>query len=164
MAVAKHFPGIGRTTLDSHLTLPELDTPESELAVTDFVPFEAAILAGVSGIMLSHIQYNALDSKSPASLSPVITSDLLRRRMGYDGLVMTDDLDMKAIKVPIDESVHRIIAADVDIALICHKGPDIEQAHRVFLSEIERSDTVREASLRSVGRVMALKRRFLGAE
>ena len=97
MAVAKHFPGIGRTILDSHQDLPVLDDDITALERFDLIPFEAGILHDVSGIMLSHIFYPQLDDQWPASLSTYIARDLLRRRMGYDGLVMTDDLDMGAI-------------------------------------------------------------------
>jgi beta-N-acetylhexosaminidase len=156
MAVAKHFPGIGRTTLDSHLYLPILETGQDELAASDFLPFEAAIRNNVAGIMMSHIQFKSLDNQWPASLSANIVKSLLRDRMGYQGLVMTDDLDMKAIKVPIEVSVNRIVEADVDIALICHKGPDIEKAYDVF------TGIDPEINRRSFQRIMDVKKRFLG--
>jgi beta-N-acetylhexosaminidase len=155
MAVAKHFPGIGRTTLDSHLYLPVLETKFDELEQTDLLPFKAAINENVSGVMLSHIKYTAIDEMWPASLSVAVTKDLLRCKLGYDGLVMTDDLDMKAIQVPIDVSVSRIIEADVDIALICHKGPDIEKACHLFR---EAGNGLNEKSFR---RIMDIKRKFL---
>lgn len=163
MAVGKHFPGIGRTVLDSHLELPVLETDEAELARTDFLPFETAIGNDVSGIMLSHILYSGLDSDWPASLSEIIVKDLLRGRMGYDGVVMTDDLDMKAIKTDIRTSVERIITADVDIALICHKGPDIETAYNEFIRHIRASDAARSQCLNSVERIMKLKEQFFSA-
>ena len=130
MAVAKHFPGIGRTVLDSHLALPDLDVDAKALTGFDLIPFQSAIQGNVAGIMLSHIRYTGIDPVWPASLSPAITADLLRRKMAYDGVVMTDDLDMGAIKPShdIDTAVGQILMADVDIALICHKGPDIEAA------------------------------------
>ncbi len=155
MAVAKHFPGIGRTTLDSHLYLPVLETGFDALSAHDLVPFKAAIDFGVAGIMMSHIQYNALDDAWPASLSMKVVKGLLRDQLGYQGLVMTDDLDMKAIRTPIEVSVNRIIEADVDIALICHKGPDIEKAFNLFMNAGPEANAV------SYQRIMDLKRRFL---
>lgn len=139
LAVAKHFPGIGRTTLDSHLDLPELATDEEELAAFDLIPFQGASDAGVSGIMLSHIRYTGIDPLWPASLSQIIAKDLLRHRMGYKGLVMTDDLDMGAVKnhYDIPTIIRRILTADVDLALICHKGPNIAAA----FDEIQRNLT-----------------------
>ena len=155
MAVAKHFPGIGRTTLDSHLHLPVLETGFDELAQSDLVPFEEAIRQGVSAVMMSHIQYRDIDDSWPASLSVNVVKGLLRDRLGYQGLVMTDDLDMKAIRVPIEVSISRIVEADVDMALICHKGPDIEQACRMFRDVDPAINRV------SFHRIMELKRTFL---
>ena len=119
MAIAKHFPGIGKTRLDSHLDLPFLDEPLSLLEKEDLPPFKAAIEHGVAGIMLSHICYRLLDEKWPASLSENIAGELLRKRMGFQGVVMTDDLDMGAITrhFTVNQTIHRILAADIDIAL-----------------------------------------------
>lgn len=160
MAVAKHFPGIGRTTLDSHLTLPELDIDYDEFAKTDLVPFEVSVANNVAGIMMSHIQYNFIDSKWPASLSVKLVKGLLRSKMKYNGVVMTDDLDMKAVNFDIKTSVNRIIEADVDIALICHKGDDIEIAFCQFLDDTKSSEEQRNACFKSVKRIIDLKRKF----
>ncbi|MBU1171572.1 MAG: beta-N-acetylhexosaminidase [Proteobacteria bacterium] len=161
MAVAKHFPGIGRTTLDSHLHLPVLETSFDDLDQSDLVPFVRAITQGVSGIMMSHIKYHSLDPDWPASLSQKIVKTLLRETMGYQGVVMTDDLDMKAITIPIDESVHRIVQAHVDIALVCHQGPDIEGAFNAFMHEIEKTEDTKKSSAESLDRIMALKQQYL---
>jgi beta-N-acetylhexosaminidase len=165
MAVAKHFPGIGRTVLDSHLSLPDLDAPLADLNAVDLVPFAAAIAGGVAGIMLSHIRYTGIDPVWPASLSPAVTADLLRKRMGYTGVVMTDDLDMGAIKpgYPIATAIRQILMADVDIALICHKGPDIEAAWDAIRSLITRDDRMRRMGRASIARILQLKRNYLGA-
>jgi len=138
MAVAKHFPGIGRTTLDSHLDMPELAATADDLESFDLIPFKAAIDINVSGIMLSHIRYTGIDPQWPASLSPAISSGLLRNRMGYNGLVITDDLDMGAIKNHYDiyAVIDQILFAEVDLALICHKGPDIEIAFNEIQKKI----------------------------
>ena len=82
MAVAKHFPGIGRTVLDSHLALPDLDVDAKALTDVDLIPFQSAIQGNVAGIMLSHIRYTGIDPAWPASLSPAITADLLRQEDG----------------------------------------------------------------------------------
>lgn len=161
MAVAKHFPGIGRTTLDSHLILPELDCDYDEFRKKDLLPFEQSIKDNVAGMMMSHIQYNFIDPDWPASLSVKVVKGLLRTQLNYQGVVMTDDLDMKAVKTDIRTSVNRIIEAEVDIALICHKGEDIENAFNTFLHDIKKSEENRQQSLKSVERVMALKRKFM---
>jgi beta-N-acetylhexosaminidase len=163
MAVAKHFPGIGRTVLDSHLELPDLSIHLEELFNYDLIPFAKAIELPVAGIMLSHIRYPKIDPNWPASISYLIVKDLLRNRMGYQGVVMTDDLDMGAIKkhYPLKTVIDQILTADVDIALICHKGPDINAAfdrlHQYYQRE-QKSD----AALRPVKRIMALKEAYLG--
>ena len=160
MAVAKHFPGIGRTTLDSHLTLPELDCDYEKFQKSDLLPFKKSISHNVAGMMMSHIQYNFIDSDWPASLSVKVVKDLLRSKLNYQGVVMTDDLDMKAVKTDIETSVKRIIEAEVDIALICHKGDDIENAFELFLSNIKSTDENRLYCRKSVERVLSLKRKF----
>lgn len=164
MAVAKHFPGIGRTVLDSHLELPDLNTDLDELRQTDLLPFERAVALPVAGVMLSHIRYTGIDPRWPASLSPAVTKDLLRRQMGYDGVVMTDDLDMGAIKkhYPIETVIDKIIAADVDIALICHKGPDIQSAFDKLL-EHHQKEEANESALKPLERIMKLKQTYLKA-
>jgi len=128
MAVAKHFPGIGRTVKDSHFFLPVLDADLATLRQSDIKPFEVAMDAGVSGVMLSHISYPRLDNTWQASLSPVIARDLLRRDLGYEGLVMTDDLDMKAITHDMETCIHQIMISEIDLALVCHSGPNVQKA------------------------------------
>ncbi|MBW2012014.1 MAG: glycoside hydrolase family 3 protein, partial [Deltaproteobacteria bacterium] len=149
MAVAKHFPGIGRTTLDSHFEMPFLDTDFSMMQSTDMIPFEAAIAHNVSGIMLSHICYTKIDPKWPASLSTYIAKDLLRGQMGFEGLVLTDDLDMKSIEghYDIQTVIKQIISADIDLVLICHKGPNIERAFKEILKEMQVDRNTRSKAL-----------------
>ncbi len=163
MAVAKHFPGIGRTILDSHLDLPVLADDLAAIEKFDLIPFGAAIQQGVSGIMLSHIHYPKLDAQWPASLSVQIAKDLLRGRMGYGGLVMTDDLDMGAITKHYDiaVSIQQILAADIDLALICHKGPNIEVAFEQILKEMADSAEIKARGLASVERIMTFKDKYL---
>ena len=163
MAVAKHFPGIGRTILDSHLDLPVLKDDLTAIEQFDLIPFEACIQHGVSGIMLSHIFYPKLDDQWPASLSKYIANDLLRKRLDYDGLVMTDDLDMAAItkRYEIRISIQQILVADIDLALICHKGPNIEIAFEQILKEITDSAEMKAKGLESVERIMRCKSKYL---
>jgi beta-N-acetylhexosaminidase len=165
MAVAKHFPGIGRTTLDSHLDMPVLDAPVEALTRSDLVPFKAAIDCGVAGVMFSHVRYPALDPDWPASLSAAVADRLLRGELGYDGVTLTDDLDMGAIGRHIDlpTAVSRVLAAGVDLALICHRSPNIEAAHEQILDAIRSSDRIRRAGEQSVARVLALKKRYIHA-
>jgi len=164
MAVGKHFPGIGRTTLDSHLDLPSLDIDFKLLQDTDLIPFYAAIAEDVAGMMISHIRYEKLDNQWPASLSSRISKDLLRDKMGYGGVVMTDDLDMGAIMnhYPIETVITQILEADIDIAMICQKSTHIEPAFDKILYTIGKSNKMREKALKSVGRILDLKRKYIG--
>lgn len=164
MAVAKHFPGIGRTVLDSHEDMPTLSVDLDSLQQVDLVPFSAACGRRPAGMMLSHIYYDRIDPDWPASLSPVIVEDLLRRALGYDGLVLTDDLDMGAIRRHYDirTVIRQTLTAGVDVALICHKGPDIERAHDEMIQQMADSTAMRQKAIISVARILTLKRRYLG--
>ena len=165
MAVAKHFPGIGRTVLDSHFELPDLDIDVDAMKGFDLFPFKAAISHDVAGIMLSHIRYIGIDPDWPASLSKIIADDLLRKQMGYDGVVMTDDLDMGAIEKHYDikTGIHQILSADIDMTLICHAGPNIENAFKEILDVQGRSQTMRAKGVKSLKRIVRLKKRYIGA-
>ena len=163
ISVAKHFPGIGRTVMDSHLDLPKLDDDITTIERMDLIPFKASIQHGVSGVMLSHIFYRNLDSRWPASLSRKIAKVLLRDRLGFEGIVLTDDLDMGAIvkHFDIQTAIRQILAAEIDIALICHKGPNIEIAYAEILNGIMESDIMKAKGLESAERIMKLKNRYI---
>jgi beta-N-acetylhexosaminidase len=163
MAVAKHFPGIGRIVLDPHNEISDLNIDVDAMHATDLLPFKAAIRSDVAGIMLSHIRYPNMDATWPASLSSSIARDLLRKHMGYGGVIMTDDLDMGAIKKHYDIKtvLRQILSADIDIALICHKGPDIENAFQEILKSLVDSNRIKEKGLQSLKRIMTLKKKYL---
>jgi beta-N-acetylhexosaminidase len=163
MAVAKHFPGIGRTVLDSHFELPDLDIDMDALRGFDLLPFKAAITHGVAGIMLSHIRYKGIDPDWPASLSKIIADDLLRGQMGYGGVVMTDDLDMGAVQKHYDlkTAIKRILSAGIDMPLICHAGPDIENAFKEIRDIQGRFSSMKAKGMKSLERIMKLKVKYL---
>ena len=160
MAVAKHFPGIGRTTLDSHLDLPTFNEDLAAMEPIDLPPFKAAIDHQVAGVMLSHILYAKIDARWPASLSPVIARDLLRRKMGYQGVTMTDDLDMGAIVRHFDirTVIRQVVAAEVDVALICHKGPRIGEGWDEMLAQTRQFP---DLTCEAVQRILNLKQAYL---
>jgi len=164
MAVAKHFPGIGRTTKDSHFYLPVLDVDLETLERTDMIPFVAAKNQNVSGIMLSHISYPKLDTVWQASLSPFIANNLLRKQMGYQGLVMTDDLDMNAIKHEMKTCIRQILTAEIDLALICHKGPNIDIAWQEIIRLLKADESLFEKGKKSIERILKVKKKYLLAE
>ncbi|MEA1968129.1 MAG: glycoside hydrolase family 3 N-terminal domain-containing protein [Thermodesulfobacteriota bacterium] len=161
MACAKHFPGIGRTILDSHLHLPVLDADRELLKKTDLIPFLAAKENNVCAIMLSHILYTEIDKKWPASLSPEIAKKWLRDEIGFQGIVMTDDLDMKAVKHDIKTSVKQILKSEIDITLICHKGPDIETAFKEIHRTISEEKYFFTKGVESFKRILKAKTTYL---
>ncbi|MEW6076214.1 MAG: glycoside hydrolase family 3 N-terminal domain-containing protein [Thermodesulfobacteriota bacterium] len=166
MAVAKHFPGLGRTTADTHIDCLELETSAGEMTATDLVPFQAAIDCGVAGIMLSHVLYSDWDRQWPAGMSEAIAGKLLREKMKFDGLVMTDDLDMGAMArhYDIETVIRRVVEAGIDLALVCHRGPGREIAADTLLHIIQESESGRREALNSVERILRLKRQYLKRE
>jgi len=162
MAVAKHFPGIGRTSLDSHIERPVLDVDINEIR-TDLIPFKAALKSKVAGIMLAHILYKQIDKDWPASLSVRIAKNLLRDNLGFGGIIMTDDLDMGAIIKNYETGpiIERILLADIDIALICHAGPKIEAAFENILKIITAGPDEKIKGIAAVRRIMRLKQKYL---
>ena len=122
LATAKHFPGHGDTSTDSHLDLPTVKGDRARLDRVELAPFRAAIAAGTSTIMTAHLAVPALepDPDVPATMSPAIMTDLLRRQMGFDGLVVTDALDMGGVTVryPPGEVAVRSILAGADVLLV----------------------------------------------
>lgn len=112
----KHMPGHGRARADSHKELPTVDASEEELA-EDLRPFQA--LADNPVGMTAHVRYTAWDADNPATLSPVVVREVIRGRIGFAGLLLTDDLDMQALSGTVPERAERAIAAGCDIALNC---------------------------------------------
>lgn len=162
MAVAKHFPGIGRTVLDSHHLLPVLDVDSADLEAADLVPFEAAMRADVSGIMVSHILCPRQDPRWQASLSVTIARDMIRKGLGFNGLVLTDDLDMKAVARDMDTCMGRILAAGIDLALICHQGPNIDTAFDALVRRLEADQESWDSGKVSLERIYRYKQAYLG--
>jgi beta-N-acetylhexosaminidase len=120
-ACGKHFPGHGDTSTDSHFELPLVEHPPDRLRRVEFVPFKAAIAAGVATIMTAHVLVPSLDEKRPASLSRRIVFDLLRDELHYEGVILSDDLEMKAIAAgyAVPEAAVMAIEAGCDGVLIC---------------------------------------------
>lgn len=158
--VGKHFPGIGRTILDSHIELPVFDDTLESLREFDLVPFQAAIDAGLDAIMLSHILYSKLDNANPASISAKIVKELLREDMGFNGVVMTDDMDMGAIveNYGYAEAVTKALDATVDIILVCHESEKIGQTFDMLLKDAEKNYASAQISYE---RIMKLKHKYL---
>ena len=127
-ACAKHFPGHGEASVDSHEDLPVVDLPPDRLERVEWVPFTAAIAAGVDAVMSCHLLVPSLDEQNPATLSPQVITGRLRQQLGFQGLVLTDDMDMKAISLRLEpgDAAARAVAAGCDGILQC--GGDIDRA------------------------------------
>jgi beta-N-acetylhexosaminidase len=138
--VAKHFPGHGRTPLDSHLTLPEVGATLDDLERTDLRPFRAALEAGCPAVLVAHVRYRALDPALPASLSPEVIGGLLRGRLAFSGLVVSDDLEMAAVAGTegVARAAVRFLAAGGDLALVCRSADGRRDAAVAIGREIDR--------------------------
>jgi beta-N-acetylhexosaminidase len=118
LPVMKHIPGHGRGTADSHHALPVVDTPRDILEATDFAPFRA--LAHLPAAMTAHVRYSAIDAEHPATTSPAIIGGVIRGAIGFDGLLMSDDISMKALSGSVRENAVATLAAGCDLVLHCN--------------------------------------------
>jgi beta-N-acetylhexosaminidase len=118
LPVIKHVPGHGRATADSHLALPRVSTPVAELSAHDFVTFRSLNHAPLA--MTAHVVYEALDPQHPATTSPKIIRDVIRGEMGFDGLLMSDDLSMQALEGPFAARTKAALSAGCDVVLHCN--------------------------------------------
>jgi beta-N-acetylhexosaminidase len=117
LPVVKHVPGHGRANADSHEGLPVVGAGRDELEMTDFAPFRA--LSDMPAAMTAHVVFSAIDADRAASISPRVTREIIRGSIGFDGLLMSDDLNMKALSGSIAERAAAAIAAGSDLALLC---------------------------------------------
>jgi beta-N-acetylhexosaminidase len=164
-ACGKHFPGHGAAGVDSHLDLPLIENPPDSFDAVDFVPFRAAIDAHVAALMTGHLLVPAFDERHPATLSKPIVQGLLREKLGFDGLVFTDDLEMKAISARMsrERAVSGAIAAGCDVALLC--GTDCA-AHASALEALVHAVEQEEISYKRIENALQhqrfAKERFAG--
>jgi beta-N-acetylhexosaminidase len=135
-ACAKHFPGLGPAALDPHLKLPVIRASAREIRKRHLRPFAAAIDAGVHAVMSSHAVYPHLDASDvPATFSWAIITDALRRELGFTGLVLTDDLEMGALRglASVGDAAVRAVAAGHDMILVCRNGKAQREAHAALV-------------------------------
>jgi beta-N-acetylhexosaminidase len=162
IACAKHFPGHGDTSVDSHLALPSVPYPRERLDEIELKPFRAAIEAGVSSIMTTHIMFPALDADLPSTLSRKIITGLLREEMGYDGVIVTDSMEMKAIadNWGVPEASLLAVEAGVDLVLIPHTLSAMRASREAILRAVKDGRISESRIDESVARLTALKRRY----
>jgi beta-N-acetylhexosaminidase len=160
-ATAKHFPGHGATDEDSHVTVPTVWTSAELLDERELVPFRAAISAGVQIVMTAHIIVPVLDPRRPATLSRPVINGLLRERLGFDGVVMTDGLDMQAISRTVGYEEGAILAIDAGVDALCvggdSTGPETVESIASALVDAVSSGRLRyERLAEAAGRVRRL--------
>lgn len=163
IACGKHFPGHGDTASDSHKTLPVVDHPIKRLADTELKPFIHAVENRLSCLMTAHVLYPQFDDKLPASLSKKIISQLLRKTIKFDDVVVTDDLEMKGITdhFTVPEAAVKAVQAGSDLILVCHSADQQMAVLEALIHAVEKK-TISEARLdESLNRILRLKESFL---
>jgi beta-N-acetylhexosaminidase len=159
-ATAKHFPGHGDTDVDSHVGLPVIRNDRAHWWAVDAPPFQAAIDAGVGVIMTAHVVVPALDrSRRPATLSKPILTGVLRQAMGYDGVVMTDSLDMAAVRERHSDKRIPVLALKAGADVLADP-PDLRKAYAAVVDAIESGELTMSRIDESVERVLRLKERL----
>jgi beta-N-acetylhexosaminidase len=158
--VGKHFPGHGDTSQDSHLTLPRVERSKESLEKTELVPFEQAFREGLDVIMTAHVVYPAWDEHSAATFSNYILNDLLRKKMRFQGLVMSDDLEMQAVTQTPEELPALAINAGVDLFLICHDLTKVTRLQDAMIDGIETGKIPQETVDSSFNRIMKSKEKL----
>lgn len=160
LATAKHFPGHGDTETDSHLELPVINHSRAYIDTIDTYPFRRLIEAGVGGVMVAHLQVNALDPERPSSLSPAVVDGLLRREMGFNGLIITDGLDMKGVTNTYGDGRGELAAllAGNDILLL---PPDVPKGIEMIKQAATYNDSIRELVDYHCRRVLGAKFRHV---
>jgi beta-N-acetylhexosaminidase len=144
LACAKHFPGHGDTSKDSHTDLPVVDRSREHLERVELAPFRAAAAAGVGSMMTAHIVYPAIDPQLPATLSRAVCTEL-RSGIGFRGVLFSDDLEMRAIAArwSIEEAAVQAIAAGCDALLVCSNDDQQERAVEALMREARGSPAFR---------------------
>jgi len=160
LACGKHFPGHGDTTKDSHVDLPVVDLPRERLERVELAPFRAASAAGLAMIMSAHVVYTALD-EAPATLSPVASTEL-RATIGFDGVLVSDNLEMRAIAArwSVEDAAVLAVAAGCDALLVCWDDALQERAVDALEREAGRSPAFRARCEQAHARVTAARRRI----
>jgi len=164
LACGKHFPGHGDTDTDSHHALPRIGHDQARLDAVELVPFRAALGAGLAAVMTSHILFPALDAHLPATLSPAVLTGLLRGELGFEGLIITDDLEMKGVADGWGTAEAAVLAvlAGADLLLCCHTWKTQREIWQALVQAVE-TGRLPEARVDESGqRIAAAKARWVG--
>jgi beta-N-acetylhexosaminidase len=159
LSCGKHFPGHGDTTKDSHFDLPVVDAPRARLDAVELAPFRAAAEAQMDMLMTAHVVYPALDPDRPATLSRRIATDLARSELGFRGVLVSDDLEMKALSQNVEDTSVAAVEAGCDMLLVCSDEAKAERAHAALVARAERDAAFRGRCEEAVARSLAMRRR-----
>ncbi len=160
LACGKHFPGHGDTSKDSHHDLPVIHHDRARLEQVELLPFRAAAGAGVAAFMTAHVVYEAFDAGIPATLSRAINASLLRAEIGFEGALLSDDLEMKAIalRYSIEDAAVEAVWAGCDALLICSDEELQERAHAALVTRAERDVKFRARCVEAAERGLRIRR------
>jgi len=161
LGCGKHFPGLGEGKLDSHHELPVIEKSLKRLWAEDIVPYRT-LPRQLPFVMISHAAYPQITgNRTPASLSKIWISDILRKRIGYRNLIVSDDLEMGGVlsAAPIGEAAFEFVRAGGDLCLICHREDRILQAHEALIKNQEKDSAFARRVTQSAGRVLTFKRK-----
>lgn len=162
ISIIKHFPGHGDTSTDSHWDLPMVDKDLKQLRELELIPFLKGIESGVDGIMIGHIMFPKIDDIYPATLSKEIMTNLLRKELSFDKVIISDDMTMGAIakNYTIEDAVIKYLKAGGDIILICHGEESPIKAIGRIKEEIEKGNITEEEIDEKVYRILKLKEKY----
>ncbi len=166
IACGKHFPGHGDTAVDSHLSLPTVNKPLEVMEKNELVPFSAAIEAGVESIMSAHVVFPAIEPNAPGTVSRQVLTGLLREKMGFDGLILSDGMEMKAVYdlYGIPGGSLRALNAGVDIALICHSAEEAEKTMNRLEKAYEDGDLAEKNVIDHYQRILKYKSKLAAGD
>lgn len=162
ISVMKHFPGHGDTGVDSHLELPTVDKSYEELTELELIPFQNALENGADVTMIAHILMSEIDSDYPASMSKTVITDILRKKLNFDGVVITDDLTMQAITnhYDIGEAALQSVQAGSDLMLVAHEYDNVANVFNTLKEAVESGELSEKRIDESVKRIQALKEKY----
>lgn len=163
LGCGKHFPGLGEGKLDSHHELPVIEKSLRELWEQDIVPYRA-LWRQLPFVMVSHAAYpQVTKTKIPASLSKIWITDILRKRVGYRNLIVSDDLEMGGVlsAAPVEQAAAEFIRAGGDLCLVCHREDYVVHAYEELTRTAERDKPFAKRAAESVRRVLAFKKKWV---
>ncbi len=159
----KHFPGHGDTDTDSHLTLPTISHDRARLDAIELLPFQKLAEAGIPMIMTAHVVVPAIDPDEPATLSEAALTGILRNEMGFDGIIVTDDLEMAAVaeRYEIEKLVLKSLHAGSDLFLICHTFEKYQRAVDYLLAAAKENPDIKAKIFTAANRIAKTKKSLL---